>query len=301
MAGTAFERHDVEFHSTGEQCAAWLYRPHGVPAPPVLVMAHGFGALRTFGLEPFAEEFCSRGLAVLVFDYRTFGDSDGRPRQLVSPHRHVEDWHAAIAHVRALEDVDSTRIGLWGTSYSGGHTLVAAARDGAIRCVVSQVPFVGVTASNMPPLASFARLVPAVARDLLRARRGGAPCEVGLIGEPGDTALLTYPGWNEAYTRLVPADTQWVNATPARTVPEILAYRPARVAADVRCPVLFLTALQDRGTPAALTQAVAVRMRRATVRELDCDHFDVYDGPQHEEAKKLAGDFLAEHMVAPDS
>jgi hypothetical protein len=37
-------------------------------------MAHGFGAERTFGLEPFAERFARAGLAAFLFDYRCFGD-----------------------------------------------------------------------------------------------------------------------------------------------------------------------------------------------------------------------------------
>ena len=45
-----FTRTDVDFVSSGTRCAAWLYRPHGVARPPVVIMAHGFGAERTFGL-----------------------------------------------------------------------------------------------------------------------------------------------------------------------------------------------------------------------------------------------------------
>jgi alpha-beta hydrolase superfamily lysophospholipase len=93
----SFTRTDVEFISHGERCAAWLYRPDAVEKPPLVIMAHGFGALRTFRLEPFAEKFVNQGIAVLLFDYRGFGTSEGYPRSLISPKKHIQDWHSAIA------------------------------------------------------------------------------------------------------------------------------------------------------------------------------------------------------------
>lgn len=289
-------REDVEFTSKGVRCAAWLYRPPRTSRSPAIVMGHGFGALRSFGLEPFAEHFRERGFAVLVFDYRSFGASDGEPRQLISPRRHVEDWRAAVAFARSLDGVDSERIGLWGTSYSGGHVLVTASRDEGVTCVVSQVPYVRLDRRNLPPLASFLKVGFASVLDVVAERLGRTPRTIGIVGEPGDPALLTYPGWNDAYKALLPADAAWSNTTPARTLFEMTGYQPAKHAKDVRCPVLFIAAGRDEGTPARFTHAVAGRMENASVHELDCDHFDVYAGPHHEEAKKLAGEFFEDHM-----
>jgi alpha-beta hydrolase superfamily lysophospholipase len=52
-------------------------------------MAHGFATERTFGLQPFVERFIGAGWAVLTFDYRGFGESEGEPRLLVSPKKHI--------------------------------------------------------------------------------------------------------------------------------------------------------------------------------------------------------------------
>ena len=65
------------FSSNSEHCAADLYLPDGVAKPPVMVMAHGFAGERGFKLPAFAENFCQQGVAVLLFDYRCFGDSEG--------------------------------------------------------------------------------------------------------------------------------------------------------------------------------------------------------------------------------
>ena len=58
--------------------------PEGAGPHPCVVMAHGFSAVREQRLDAYAERFAAAGLAVLVFDYRHFGASQGEPRQLLS-------------------------------------------------------------------------------------------------------------------------------------------------------------------------------------------------------------------------
>ena len=132
---------DIEFNAEGTILRGWLYTPadqnNKVPA---IVMAHGFAAIKEMYLDKYAEIFASSGYAVLVFDQRNFGDSDGEPRQEIDPVTQVRDYRHAITFVQTQEIVDPTRIGVWGTSYSGGHVLVVAAIDRRVKCVVFQVP-----------------------------------------------------------------------------------------------------------------------------------------------------------------
>ena len=111
-------RTDTAFRSDGGTCAAWLYRPAGDGPHPIVVMAHGFSGVREQRLDAYAERFAEAGLAVLVFDYRHFGASDGEPRQLLSIPRQLADWRAAIAYARSLDGIDPKRVALWGTSFS---------------------------------------------------------------------------------------------------------------------------------------------------------------------------------------
>lgn len=100
------------------------------------------GAQKDMGLHAYASAFASGGLAVLAFDYRGFGGSQGAPRQWVSPARHLQDWQAAVEFVTGpLSDrVDTSRMCLWGTSFAGGHVLVTAAANARnVVAVVSQV------------------------------------------------------------------------------------------------------------------------------------------------------------------
>ncbi len=155
--GSPIQRSDVTFESDGTVCAAWLYRPDGQGETPCVVLAHGFGAVRELRLDAYAERFAAAGLAALVFDYRHFGGSGGEPRQLIDVGWQLEDWRAAIAYARELDGIDSRRIALWGTSFSGGHVVAVAATDERIAAVVSQVPFTdGISAARAVGLRQFA-------------------------------------------------------------------------------------------------------------------------------------------------
>ena len=77
-------------------------------------MANGFGGTKDTGLLNFAEPLSKAGFDTFIFDYRGFGESGGFPRQNVSYKNQREDYHAAIAAVRSLPNIDRNRIALWG-------------------------------------------------------------------------------------------------------------------------------------------------------------------------------------------
>ena len=95
-------------------------------------------------LEFFARRFAEAGIAALLFDYRSFGASGGEPRQRVSPHDQIEDYRSALTCLSLRPEVDADRLGVWGTSFSGGHVLHVAAYDPRVKVVVSQVGAVDV-------------------------------------------------------------------------------------------------------------------------------------------------------------
>jgi dienelactone hydrolase len=136
-----FERHDTTFDSGGWRCAAWLYEPEGDGPFPCVVMAHGWSGVREQRLDAYAERFADAGYAVVVFDYRHFGASQGQPRQLLDIGRQLADWTAAVAFARSRTNVDPERVVLWGSSFSGGHVQHIAARDHRVAAAIAQVPF----------------------------------------------------------------------------------------------------------------------------------------------------------------
>jgi pimeloyl-ACP methyl ester carboxylesterase len=286
----------VAFRVDGDLLRGDLYRPEAVARPPVVVMAHGFGAERRFRLPAFAERLCTAGLAVLLFDYRGFGDSAGTPRGLVDPGRHLTDFAGAVEYARHLTTVDGTRLALWGTSLAGGHVLTTAARRPGIAAVVAQVPHVDGLASALHyPLHLLPGATWRALRDLAAAARGREPVRVPIIARTG-LRCLTGSDCYDGYRRLVPPGAVWPDTVPARILLTILAYRPIHVVRRIQAPVLIIAAEQDSLIPFAATRRTAARIPHCQFEVLPIGHFDLYEGPWFENSMALQVAFLRRHL-----
>ncbi|MFQ3319154.1 MAG: pimeloyl-ACP methyl ester carboxylesterase [Natronomonas sp.] len=293
------ETRSLTFESAGAKCAADLYLPD-VEEPPVVVMAHGFGAERSFRLPAFAERFVDRGLAVLLFDYRGFGDSEGDD-QLVDPFEHRTDWLAAVDEAADLDAVDGDLIGLWGTSFSGGHVIETAARRD-VDAVSSQVPFVSGPATLLHlartsgldyPLAATKHGLKDAARGLLRRE----PHTVPIVASTEEFGMLNSPGAEEGYYSIVPGDSDWENACPARIALKVPLYRPIGRADDVDAPVFLGIAEGDNIVPPSAAERLGQRLDHVEVFRLDCGHFDPYDGSEFEHISDAQGAFFERHLL----
>lgn len=297
MDAGSYSRTDSDFMSHGSRCSGWLYVPAGIHKAPVVVMAHGFGAEKTFGLDWYASRFAKNGLAVYVFDYRNFGGSDGQPRNLVDPKRHNEDWLNALAHVRWLPQVDPRRIGLWGTSFSGGHVIVTAARDQNVRAIVSQVPFVdGLAALSGNKPGFVIKALWAGFRDLARSMSSRPPYMVPMVGNPDEFAIMNGEDAWAGYMALVPKDAHVTNQVPARILLKIGMYRPIKYAPLVNCPCLMMVAEQDRYIPVKAVLRTAACLPKVEVVRRPVGHFDIYQGEEFEMAVQRQTEFFLEHL-----
>ena len=292
----------LRFAAHGGHCEADLHLPQapGAGPHPVVVMAHGIGAERDWGLAPFARRFSERGIAALVFDYRHFGGSSGTPRRLVSPSRQLADYRAALSFVREDPRLDATRVGLWGTSFSGGHVLrLATEAPAGVRAVVSQIPFVSGLASTLAfPLRYHLPAIALGLADTLRGLLGLEPLTVPVVRQRG-LALLASPDSLDGYRALLPGNER-PPPVPARTFLQVLRYHPGRHASRNPIPTLVLGASDDEVCPIGATRRVAARLPRGRIEELPIGHFDVYRGDWFEKASTRATAFLWEHL-APDA
>lgn len=291
-------REDVSFRSGADRISAWLYRPEESDpgGAPLLVMAHGLGAVRTMRLDAYAERFAAAGYACLVFDYRNFGDSDGAPRQLLDVGMQLADWSAAVDFAHTLAGVDRNRIGLWGTSFGGGHVIATAARL-PVAAAVAQCPFTDGIASarTIAPLTT-ARISLLALRDLAAARLGNPPVMVAAAGRPGEVALMTTPDTYPGYLKLVPQGQQLRNEVAARIGMKILTYRPGRLAAKVGCPILFCVCDTDSVAPPGPTLRYAAKAPRGTVKRYPEGHFDIYVGDAFERVVADQLEFLDRNL-----
>jgi dienelactone hydrolase len=290
-------REDVWFNSGSDRISAWLYRPDGDGDRPLLVMAHGLGAVRTMRLPAYAERFAAAGYACLVFDYRNFGDSEGAPRQLLDVKMQLQDWTVAAAFARTLPGIDPKRIGLWGTSFSGGHVIATAARVPGIAAVVSQCPFTDSVASlaAVNPLVS-ARLTALATRDIVTSRFGGNPVMVKTAGNPGEVALMTAPDAYPGFLKLVPEGADLRNEVAARIGVKLLPYRPGRWAAKVPCPILFCICENDTVAPSGPTKKYAATAPKGEIKLYPEGHFEIYVGDAFERVIADQLEFLGKHL-----
>jgi dienelactone hydrolase len=295
-------REDVTFTSGGERCAAWLYRPGGDGPVPCVVMAHGWSGLREQRLDAYAERFAAAGMAVLVFDYRYFGASDGEPRELLDVKRQLADWRAAVAYARGLDGIDPDGLALWGTSFSGGHVVTLAADDPRVAAVVAQVPFAD-GFGNLLRLGKLhaLRLTREALRDAWRALLRRRPHYIDAVGPPGSSAVMNTPDAEPGFRALTPPGLDWPNRTAARIALKVCVYRPIKRAGDVRCPILFAIAVDDAITPPDYALESARRAPRSEVRHYPGGHFDVYVDPLFERVVGDQLEFLGEHLFGRKS
>jgi pimeloyl-ACP methyl ester carboxylesterase len=143
----------------------------------------------------YADFFVNAGIAVLLFDYRNFGGSDGEPRQHLDPYAQIEDYKTAITFAQTLPEVDPERLGIWGISYSGGHVLCVGGTDPRVKCIVSTMPVVegykNMRRSHGPH--HFARLQEAILEDRKKRLETGKSEMIAMSTLDPENTLCTWP------------------------------------------------------------------------------------------------------------
>ena len=293
---------EVSFPVRGTTVRGRLFLPPGLDRPvPCVVMAHGTGGVVAMGLARYARRFQAAGLAVLAFDYRHWGESDGQPRHLLWIPRQLEDYAAAMEYARGLAEVDPERIALWGTSLSGGHVITAAARDGRAACVVAQCPGLDGRATaevirHREGLGYALRLVAHGQRDLVRSWLGLSAHMIPVVGRSGALAMIAMDQAYQDFSRMAPPG--YPNQACARILVRGDKYRPVRYASRVRCPTLLQICEHDEFTPAAAAQKTASALDAlAEVKRYPINHFDIYFGRHFETSLADQVEFLTRHLA----
>ena len=275
------QRQDISFESSGQSCRGWLFLPSTATyrKPPVIVMAHGLGAIKEMGLQAYVQRFVAEGYACLVFDYRHFGTSDGEPRQLLDISKQLADWQAAIDFARDLPAVDGSRMALWGSSFGGGHVLVAGTRNPQVAAVIAQCPFTdGVASALAMDVKSSMQLSALAIADALGALAGRQPIYVPLAAAPGELAMMNTPDAKSGYLGLVPKGQAFRNEVAARVVLDIFRHTPGRIARASTVPNLLCVCAADSVAPAKASLKHAAKIPKGEVKRYQLGHFDIYAG-----------------------
>ncbi|MEA2021607.1 MAG: alpha/beta fold hydrolase, partial [Candidatus Caldatribacteriota bacterium] len=292
-------RKDVTFQVKGTSISAWLYLPEDLSVPvPCIIMGHGFGGTKDMIMEYYALRYQKAGFAVLAFDYRHFGESEGEPRQLMLIPYQLEDYTAAIDYARNLKEIDPARIALWGTSASGGYGMVIAAKDKNIACVCAQCPGLDPHASREMFLKSlgighFLRLFVHGQRDMMRFRLGLSPHKIPIVGKPGSIAFLPISDAYDGYSKLAPEN--FINKICARVILRSHGFKPVEHLRKVQCPVLIQICDHDSLAPISAETAKELE-KYAEVKHYPIGHFDIYIGDDFEKNVSDQLEFFKKHL-----
>jgi uncharacterized protein len=301
----------IEFPSEGTTLRGRLYMPAtGTPGPhPIVVMAPGLSATIRMTSDRYAEVFAAHGLAVLLYDHCSFGESGGEPRRHANPWVQARGYRDAVRFARTQPGIAGDRIGLWGTSFSGLQVLVLGALLDGIGAIAALVPACGDQPAPPDPDGRLFGLLretfehgevaaatpettlgpmPVVSWDPLRQPSVlAAPSAFRFLMEHGGRVGS---GWVNDVTRVIPA-------TPA-------PFSAGLAAAHVRAPVQVIYAPDDevpRAAPVATRAVCDALPEPKEVIELEegCGHFGHHwhPSPWFDRVVAPQAGFLMRHLA----
>jgi hypothetical protein len=290
----------VTFYSEGVKLVGDLYLPDGLEAGrrrPGIVLCHGYTGVKDLYLPDNARVLTEAGYVALTFDYKGWGDSEG-PRSRLAPWSRVADVQAALTYLGTLPEVDSARLGLYGTSYGGATVVWVAAIDPRAACTVSVV---GIghgrrwMRSVRRPDEWFDLLARAEADRVRRAREGRSELvdrEEILLPDRQSAELAA------AARRNNPAA---VSRIPLEYVDDTLAFNPEWVVDRIAPrPVLFITTDDDRLVPPE--ESVALHARAGEPKKLvvlqGYGHYEIYAEPAFGEVMRATLDWYRRWLPA---
>ena len=287
------EKRTVNFFSEGARLEGDLFLPSDLKPGerrPGIVLCHGFTGVRSLILEDYARKFVEAGFVALTFDYRGFGGSEG-PKWRLIPLEQIDDIRNAISFFEAQPEVDSERIGLWGTSFGGANAPYAAAVDSRVKAAVGQVGF-GDGERFMLDVRNYGERVELM-RKLSEDRRRRALEGAGERVDPLELALRSSQS-----REFLP---QALKAFPAmrcelswETVEKTLEYKPIDVIHRMAPRALLLIGARDDNVcPIEGYEKLYERAGEPKkLAVLPITHYEIYVGKWFEESARLAREWL---------
>ena len=295
-------RHKIEFQSKGLQCRGWLYVPDNLTdseTAPGIVMAHGFAGLKEMGLDGFAEKFAAAGFVTLVFDYRFWGESEGEPRNQIFALEMVEDYRNGITWLSERPEVDPQRIGVWGTSYSGGLCIYVGTHDKRVKAVVAQVPSaLNPESRRAKDPETWDRLGEFLIEERIQRYNTGNVKYLKVVAPEGEPCVFPDRDAYEWYMEFKEFAPNWQNEVTLESLEKLREFDPVSLIHLMSPTALLLIAGEhDNLIP---IEAVRDAYKRAcepkSLSVLPITHFVPYKDPWLSKASDLATDWFHKHL-----
>ncbi|MGN6244046.1 MAG: alpha/beta hydrolase [Motilibacteraceae bacterium] len=269
---------DVSFYSEGDPIAAlWRTPDEGSGPFRTIVQGPGWLGLKDAKLYVrYHEALTDAGFAVLVLDYRGFGDSGG-DRGILSPSRQLQDMINAVTYLTTRDDVDADAIGVFGTGGTGGgNAVLLAAADPRVKAAVSQVPVADGTdwLHRMRQEHEWLSFL----ADLDEDRRLRVTTGKGRQVHPREEIMVPTPE-RRSTTVKADVDDKIPTSISLSAAEEILAYKPIDAARGLTTPLMVIGVEGDATTPTDHAEQLfdAARGPKSLVMQRHTTHYAAYD------------------------
>jgi uncharacterized protein len=299
------ERSGVEFASCGTILKGVLIKPRGTTTPlPCVIMAPGMAGVKEGSILKYAEYFARGGFAVVAYDNINFGESGGAPRQEADPQLQRRGYRDAITFASLRPEIDGSRIGVFGTSYSGGNVLEVAAHDRRVKCVVSQIPTIsGFRAFQRMRIDARAELLKWQDEDRAARYAGEPPRTIKAVSnDPNERCVMPGLAAYEYFMEQARIAPNWKNTVTLRSLD---LYRGLDNGVFTRwispTPLMMIIALNDEliGPDLALDAYEQAREPKKLVL-LPGNHFSPYDA-DFALTSNEARDWFTRHLIVGGS
>jgi dipeptidyl aminopeptidase/acylaminoacyl peptidase len=236
---------DVTYYSDGQQISGWLYLPTHRPAPAVVFCPGYTGTKYAAFYQPYVTALVEAGYAVLLSDYRGWGDSAGT-RGHIDPRMQTDDLRAGISYLETRPEIDRHRLGMLGVSYGGGHATYVNGVDPRVRAGVS----ISGVADGRTFMRSMRReyewyeFLDGLAEERRRLVAGESPRLV----HPNEDIQVATPERRATTVKGNVDPSKLATSTPLFCAQAILDYAPRRLAPEAR-RMLWICVDEDAVVP----------------------------------------------------
>jgi dipeptidyl aminopeptidase/acylaminoacyl peptidase len=268
----------VTFFSEGDKIAGlWRTPDQGQGPFRAIVQGPGWLGLKDAKLYVrYHEALTTAGFAVLVFDYRGFGESGG-DRGMLSPARQLQDLVNAVTYLTTRDDVDPDAIGAFGTGGTGGgNSVLLADVDDRVKAAVSQVPVADGTdwLHRMRQEHEWLSFLSSLDED----RRLRVTTGQGRKVHPREDIMVPTPE-RRATKIKADVDDKIPTSISLSAAEEILAYRPLDAARRLTTPLMVIGVAGDATTPTDHAERLyaAAKGPKSLIMQNHTTHYAAYD------------------------
>ncbi|MEN8125111.1 MAG: alpha/beta fold hydrolase, partial [Bacteroidota bacterium] len=296
----------IEFTSQDAILRGRLYLPENKSKnSPVVIMAHGFTTtINGMTADKYAERFREAGFAVLLYDHRNLGISDGEPRQEINFWIQSRGYIDCINFAMTQKEIDTTKIAVWGASMSAREAFLVGSVDDRVRSIITMIPAFGEESPTEDKDGSYAFAKKTVLSDRIMDIPHIVSEQMPIvspdqIGTPSVLVEMTAYRWFIEYGGRF--GTNWKNVVSFSNLETPENFHLGQCALHLKAPILMIVATNDEmeGANPEVTYEIYKKIKEPKKWvDVDGGHFGLlhYPSTLFDKSSKAQIDFLNKYL-----